>query len=56
MTIRVKVDVEYMPEKADKKKDGGLSNKKKKLERRMKIVDLKQICNIPEVVEVHSSF
>ena len=55
MTIRVKVDVEYMPEKADKKKDGGLSNKKR-LERRMKIVDLKHICNIPEVVEVHSSF
>jgi len=56
VTIRVEVDVEYMPEKADKKKDGGLSNKKKRLERRMKIVDLKQICNIPEVVEVHSSF
>ena len=58
MTIRVEVDVELVPEKTDKKKDGGLSNKKKKkkLERRMKIVDLKHICNIPEVVEVHSSF
>jgi hypothetical protein len=54
VTIRLEVDVEYVPEKADKK-DGGLSNKKK-LERRMKIVDLKQICKIPDVLEVHSSF
>ncbi|CAD6253618.1 unnamed protein product [Miscanthus lutarioriparius] len=46
----VEVEVEYMPEKADKKKDGGLSNKKK-LECRMKIADLKQICIRPDVVE-----
>ncbi|CAN6181675.1 unnamed protein product, partial [Urochloa humidicola] len=37
---------------AQKKKEGGLSNKKKKLERRMKIAELKQICNRPDVVEV----
>ena len=40
MTIRVEVDVEYVPERANKKKDGGLSNKKK-LECRIKIADLK---------------
>ena len=43
MEAEVEVEVEYMPEKADKKKDGGLSNKKKP-ECRMKIADLKQIC------------
>jgi hypothetical protein len=50
--VEVEVEAEYVPEKADKK-DGGLSNKKK-LESRMKITDLKQICNRPDVVEVHS--
>jgi hypothetical protein len=48
----VEVEVEYVPEKADKK-DGGMSNKKK-LESRMKITHLKQICNRPDVVEVRS--
>jgi splicing factor 3B subunit 2 len=43
-------------QEAQKKKEGGLSNKKKKLERRMKIAELKQICNRPDVVEVLSSF
>ena len=38
--VEVEVEVEYMSEKADKKKDGGLSNKKK-LECRIKIADLK---------------
>jgi hypothetical protein len=42
----MEVDVEYVSEEA----------KKKQLERRMKIADLKQICNRPDVVEVHSSF
>jgi len=55
MGVEVEVEVEYMPEKADKKKDGGLSNKKKP-ECRMKIADLKQICIRPDVVEVHSPF
>ncbi|CAD6253591.1 unnamed protein product [Miscanthus lutarioriparius] len=55
MGAKVEVEVEYMLEKADKKKDGGLSNKKK-LECRMKIADLKQICIRPDVVEVHSPF
>jgi len=45
-------DEEDDAHEANKKKDGGLSNKKKKLERRMKIADLKQICNRPDVVEV----
>ncbi|KAK8456285.1 hypothetical protein SEVIR_4G303400v4 [Setaria viridis] len=39
-------------QEAQKKKEGGLSNKKKKMERRMKIAELKQICNRPDVVEV----
>ena len=43
MGAEVEVEVKYMAENADKKKDGGLSNKKK-LECRMKIADLKQIC------------
>ncbi|PPD82196.1 hypothetical protein GOBAR_DD20868 [Gossypium barbadense] len=34
------------------KEKGGLSNKKKKLQRRMKIAELKQICSRPDVVEV----
>ena len=49
-------DDEDDEQEANKKKEGGLSNKKKKLERRMKIAELKQICNRPDVVEVHSSF
>ena len=55
MGAEVEVEVKYMAENADKKKDGGLSNKKK-LECRMKIADLKQICIRPDVVEVHSPF
>ncbi|VAI51928.1 unnamed protein product [Triticum turgidum subsp. durum] len=39
-------------ETQQKKKEGGISNKKKKLEQRMKIAELKQICNRPDVVEV----
>lgn len=35
-----------------KQKDKGLSNKKKKLQRRMKIAELKQQCSKPDVVEV----
>jgi hypothetical protein len=50
--VDVEVEVEYVLEKVDKK-DGGLSNKKK-LESRMKITNLKQICNRPDVVEVRS--
>ncbi|PQQ10114.1 splicing factor 3B subunit 2 [Prunus yedoensis var. nudiflora] len=34
------------------KEKGGISNKKKKLQRRMKIAELKQICARPDVVEV----
>ncbi|XP_022965450.1 splicing factor 3B subunit 2-like [Cucurbita maxima] len=34
------------------KEKGGLSNKKKKLQRRMKIAELKQICLRPDVVEI----
>ncbi|KAG6515523.1 hypothetical protein ZIOFF_025948 [Zingiber officinale] len=33
-------------------KEKGLSNKKKKLQKRMKIAELKQICSRPDVVEV----
>ncbi|KAK4368366.1 hypothetical protein RND71_012158 [Anisodus tanguticus] len=33
-------------------KEKGISNKKKKLQRRMKIAELKQICTKPDVVEV----
>ncbi|XP_020571881.1 splicing factor 3B subunit 2 [Phalaenopsis equestris] len=33
-------------------KEKGISNKKKKLQKRMKIADLKQICTRPDVVEV----
>ncbi|XP_068652603.1 uncharacterized protein [Aristolochia californica] len=33
-------------------KEKGVSNKKKKLQRRMKIAELKQICSRPDVVEV----
>ncbi|KAJ4843780.1 Splicing factor 3B subunit 2 [Turnera subulata] len=33
-------------------KEKGISNKKKKLQRRMKIAELKQICSRPDVVEV----
>ncbi|KAJ6738129.1 SPLICING FACTOR 3B [Salix koriyanagi] len=36
----------------NEQKEKGVSNKKKKLQRRMKIANLKQICNRPDVVEV----
>jgi splicing factor 3B subunit 2 len=36
----------------DTEKEKGLSNKKKKLQRRMKIAELKQQCLKPDVVEV----
>ncbi|XP_031260085.1 splicing factor 3B subunit 2-like [Pistacia vera] len=39
-------------EQDDQQKEKGLSNKKKKLQRRMKIAELKQICSRPDVVEV----
>lgn len=39
-------------QEAQQKKDGGVSNKQKKLQRRMKIAELKQICARPDVVEV----
>uniref|UniRef100_A0A6M2EY29 DUF382 domain-containing protein n=1 Tax=Populus davidiana TaxID=266767 RepID=A0A6M2EY29_9ROSI len=39
-------------EEDNEQKEKGVSNKKKKLQRRMKIADLKQICSRPDVVEV----
>ncbi|CAO2046947.1 unnamed protein product, partial [Urochloa humidicola] len=39
-------------QEAQLKKEGGVSNKQKKLQRRMKIAELKQICARPDVVEV----
>jgi splicing factor 3B subunit 2 len=45
-------DDEDDDEQEAQKKEGGLSNKKKKLQRRMKIAELKQMCNRPDVVEV----
>ncbi|KGN61286.1 splicing factor 3B subunit 2 [Cucumis sativus] len=36
----------------NQQKEKGLSNKKKKLQRRMKIAELKQICSRPDVVEI----
>uniref|UniRef100_A0A2P2L7W2 Pliceosome associated family protein n=1 Tax=Rhizophora mucronata TaxID=61149 RepID=A0A2P2L7W2_RHIMU len=39
-------------EQENQQKENGLSNKKKKLLRRMKIAELKQICSRPDVVEV----
>ncbi|KAI5590756.1 hypothetical protein Peur_053495 [Populus x canadensis] len=39
-------------EQENEQKEKGVSNKKKKLQRRMKIANLKQICSRPDVVEV----
>ncbi|XP_078427418.1 proline-rich spliceosome-associated (PSP) family protein [Wolffia australiana] len=39
-------------EKENEAKEKGVSNKKKKLQRRMKIAELKQICARPDVVEI----
>lgn len=39
-------------EQDNQQKEKGISNKKKKLQRRMKIAELKQICSRPDVVEV----
>ncbi|ERM99382.1 hypothetical protein AMTR_s00131p00018630 [Amborella trichopoda] len=39
-------------EQDGQQKEKGVSNKKKKLQRRMKIAELKQICSRPDVVEV----
>ncbi|KAK4271503.1 hypothetical protein QN277_020191 [Acacia crassicarpa] len=39
-------------ENDNEQKEKGISNKKKKLQRRMKIAELKQICSRPDVVEV----
>uniref|UniRef100_A0A803LPT9 PSP proline-rich domain-containing protein n=1 Tax=Chenopodium quinoa TaxID=63459 RepID=A0A803LPT9_CHEQI len=36
----------------NQQKEKGISNKKKKLQRRMKIAELKQICRRPDVVEI----
>ncbi|WCJ26992.1 proline-rich spliceosome-associated (PSP) family protein [Euphorbia peplus] len=49
-----KVDSDSDEEEQDvpQKDKGGISNKKKKLLRRMKIAELKQICTRPDVVEV----
>eukprot|EP00250_Pteridium_aquilinum_P000819 c10987_g2_i1 orf=99-1364(+) len=45
-------DEEDEDEQDTKQKDKGMSNKKKKLARRMKIAELKQQCSKPDVVEV----
>ncbi|XP_052202991.1 uncharacterized protein LOC127808469 [Diospyros lotus] len=48
-----KVDSDSDEEEQDpQQKEKGVSNKKKKLQRRMKIAELKQICPRPDVVEV----
>ncbi|GAB2232973.1 hypothetical protein Droror1_Dr00002186 [Drosera rotundifolia] len=48
-----KVDSDSEDEEQDNlQKEKGTSNKKKKLQRRMKIADLKQICTRPDVVEI----
>ncbi|XAR66437.1 hypothetical protein NMG60_11012672 [Bertholletia excelsa] len=48
-----KADSDSEEEEQDaQQKEKGLSNKKKKLQRRMKIAELKQICSRPDVVEV----
>ncbi|KAF5943767.1 hypothetical protein HYC85_017844 [Camellia sinensis] len=48
-----KADSDSDEEEQDtQQKDKGFSNKKKKLQRRMKIAELKQICSRPDVVEV----
>lgn len=47
-----KNDSDSEEEQDNQQKEKGLSNKKKKLQRRMKIAELKQICTRPDVVEV----
>ncbi|KAM1347617.1 hypothetical protein ACFX2H_036527 [Malus domestica] len=48
-----KADSDSEEEEHDtEQKEKGISNKKKKLQRRMKIAELKQICQRPDVVEV----
>ncbi|KAK1385871.1 Splicing factor 3B subunit 2 [Heracleum sosnowskyi] len=48
-----KVESDDEEEEQDRKeKVGGVSNKQKKLQRRMKIAELKNICSRPDVVEV----
>ncbi|KAB1199174.1 Splicing factor 3B subunit 2 [Morella rubra] len=48
-----KLDSDSEEEEQDnQQKERGVSNKKKKLHRRMKIAELKQICSRPDVVEV----
>ncbi|KAH9606424.1 hypothetical protein KSS87_015067 [Heliosperma pusillum] len=39
-------------EQESQQKEKGVSNKKKKLQRRMKIAELKQVCRRPDVVEI----
>ncbi|KAL9240111.1 hypothetical protein vseg_014369 [Gypsophila vaccaria] len=39
-------------EQESEQKEKGISNKKKKLQRRMKIAELKQVCRRPDVVEI----
>ncbi|KAG8056758.1 hypothetical protein GUJ93_ZPchr0002g26086 [Zizania palustris] len=48
-------DSEDDEQDAQQKKEGGLSNKQKKIQRRMKIAELKQICNRPDGVPLDES-
>ncbi|KAG8084121.1 hypothetical protein GUJ93_ZPchr0010g7762 [Zizania palustris] len=48
-------DSEDDDQDAQQKKEGGLSNKQKKIQRRMKIAELKQICNRPDGVPLDES-
>ncbi|KAG6416563.1 hypothetical protein SASPL_123995 [Salvia splendens] len=51
--LKKKADSDSEEEEQDtQQKEKGISNKKKKLQRRMKIAELKQICTRPDVVEV----
>ncbi|CAA0817897.1 proline-rich spliceosome-associated (PSP) family protein [Striga hermonthica] len=43
-------------QETQQKEKGGISNKQKKIQRRMKIAELKQICSRPDVVEVKFYF
>ncbi|CAN4092019.1 unnamed protein product [Withania somnifera] len=51
-TALKKKDDSDSEEEQDAPREKGISNKKKKLQRRMKIAELKQICTKPDVVEV----
>ncbi|MCD9640566.1 hypothetical protein HAX54_025934, partial [Datura stramonium] len=49
--LKKKADSDSEEEQDAQPKEKGISNKKKKLQRRMKIAELKQICTKPDVVE-----